>query len=175
MFRFARFCFFSAVLLSLGSTPGPLTTEVRLKSMVVEKLSEKGFDQVYFYLLEQPANKKPKFSRIPKYPLHFALSGKEKKFSSVLWTKDLAPGDALSLDISIMEQDISHFDPDDELSHIKVLLRNQNGRLLADWKNDKHGQRAKELPSSHINGKSYEFNVQGDGARYKMTLEILTR
>lgn len=110
-----------------------LDARVMLKSIKVINPSEAGGDELYFHITQYSSNGTSQESRVPAYPSHWLSSQAPQLKNVVLWRGNISDKESLRLVITLAEQDLAPFNPDDSLGAVQLNIQNTQGKLKQEW------------------------------------------
>lgn len=114
-------------------SPAVIHPSISLSSLKAIKTQESNGDELYLTVTEYPSVGQSSHKQFPQYPEYWP-SAKLSQVSNVpLWNKELKSGESVILIISLIEQDVPPFNPDDLIGTVRVTMKNNNGKLESSW------------------------------------------
>ncbi len=161
---------FMGCLVSLGISAKEFPVVVKLHTIKAERtLNAKG-DDLYFEVTQFPTEGEPGDSRIPLYPLHWLSNQLDEVKDLVLWTGVIKEGESTKLTLSLVDQEIPPWEPDDLIGGAQLILKNAKGELNKAWSVPPFAK-AKEVEL--INGTyPQRFVFKGDGSLYDVSFSV---
>lgn len=101
----------------------------------IEKIqaSERGGDELFFTIAAYPSEGRAQLSHVPDFPVHWHSKHLQGVKHVPLWQKDLQDGEAVQLIVALNERDAAPWTLDDQLGSLKLRVRREGVRLLAQW------------------------------------------
>ena len=146
-----------------------LKVNVQLKKIVVEALSEKHGDELYFSVTKYSNKKESTQKRIPMFPTHWLSKNLDTIKNIKLWEDTIQKDEAVQLIISLIEHDSPPWDLDDHIGSVKVTLVNKKGKLKIDWSIPNLSD---QTEVTKLKKNSPSFILKGDGGRYKVIFDV---
>jgi len=156
-----------SLLAAIAVAAGPKSQPVAVNLLHLKALntSERGGDELYMSVTVYPSQGKSSTKQIPQRPLHWLNKHLEKINNLNLWSGDLAPGQSVSILLSLMEQDAPPWNTDDLIGTVRVHIKNDNGKLISSWSMPNRIDSPTEVYTKH--GPAKLFELTGEGARYQ--------
>lgn len=152
---------------------GEVYPEVSLANLKVITTSEFRHDQLYISVAEYDDNGNIKLTRVPDYPLSWPLKKDQEVNNQKLWAGSLKKGQSIALVFSLVEQDLSVFDPDDLIGSTKLILKNDHGELHAKWSVPNTSDKPLELTGKQPLTQHYQLS--GDGGQYSFSVSVISK
>jgi hypothetical protein len=121
------------LVFSLNAVANSKHVSIKLLKIEAAKTSERSGDEIYFSIISYPNKAEPTIARVPMFPLHWKSKDLKTVTNVMLWEGDLNPGQSTLLVLSLLEQDLPPFNSDDHIGSVQVILKNDNGKLIAKW------------------------------------------
>lgn len=134
------------------------------------KTLESSGDELYFDITEYPSSGKASHMRIPEYPLHWPSRHVKKLKEVSLWHKTLAPEQAVTLIVSLVEQDTPPWNTDDLIGTVRLHVKNVEGRLEYSWSTPNRADAPVSVQSRY--GTAQKFQLLGEGGNYELFLRM---
>lgn len=144
------------------------TFAVKLVSISKLKASEYTGDELYFAVTEFSSHGDSEYMRVPSYPMRWLSSELDHIQDVVLWKGDILSGEAIQLQLSLIEMDVSPWNVDDLVGTAKLKIKNENDVIRCDWLKTSN-QTVKYSAFNNIT-RNYHFNR--DGAIYSAVLKL---
>lgn len=146
-----------------------LHVTVKLLKIQAMKNVEKSGDEVYFSISEYMVKKEPILTRVPIFPLYWKSKDLSMIQDVVLWSGDIKIDHSASVVLTVMEQDLPPFNPDDLIGSVQVKLKNNKGKIASEWSIPKYRDQPKiEQPDSKVP----KFFMYGDGSKYAVVFSV---
>jgi hypothetical protein len=148
--------------------PDTITPHLNLLTINAIQTLETQGDELYLDVTAYPSNGKPHNFQVPKYPLYWGSNQLDKVNNVPIWQEPLANGEAVTLIISLVEQDIPLWGTDDLIGSIRVRLRNIDGKLESSWSMPNRV----DAPTSILTkqGRAEKFQLVGENSNYEVFL-----
>ncbi len=147
-----------------------LTPELIMMHINPIKTLESSGDELYIDIAEYPSSGKASHYRIPKHPLHWPSRHVKKLKEISLWHKTIEPEQAVTLVISLLEQDTPPWNTDDLIGTVRVRIKNVNGKLEYSWSIPNRADSPISVKSRF--GTAQKFELLGDGGNYELFLRL---
>lgn len=165
----AALCF----LFPITAFSNDLPVSVQLVSIQSVKPSEIGGDEVYFSVTQFNPNDTIEYYTIPERPLHWPSKILNKIKDLPLWKGTLAKNHGIEIVFSVIDHDMPPLNPDDLLGSIKLKLKNDEGKLIATWKNLDNKSEPETITSDK--GTIKRFILTGDDSKYIVDLMVVEK
>lgn len=126
----------ASFLLSLNAhaaDAGSRQVTVKLNKIQTDMFSERSGDEVYFSVTEYKKDDTPKIYRVPMLPLHWVNKDLPTLSDVTLWAGTVTEQQPVMLVISLLEQDLHPWDPDDHLGSIQLRISFKGNKLETTW------------------------------------------
>jgi hypothetical protein len=165
-------CLLSMLILpaAWASNKQIITPTVRLVSMKAIQTAEQRGDELYLSVTVYPSKGKPTHTQIPKHPLYWPSRKIHEVKNIKLWRHLLKPGEAVTIIVSLMEQDTYPWNTDDLIGSVKVKLRNNGGELESTWAMPNRIDSPVRVLTKY--GEVEKFVLQSDQAQYEMYFKL---
>jgi hypothetical protein len=165
--KFSLFVLLSTISCALIAKPQ--SVQVTLQSVEAVKTSERRGDEVFVSIIAYPSSGDPTIARVPMFPMHWLSKELSKVRNVSLWQGTIADDATTLLVITLVEQDLALFNPDDHLGSAQVKITNKNNKITTVW-----GQPGyKDQPKVEQTGKQNpEYVMFGDNGEYKVRFRL---
>lgn len=155
--------------LSFAKSLEPQLNLIAIKSI---RASESQGDELYFTVTEFRRAHVVKHYSIPEFPAVLSSKALENVPKLKLWQQELAKDERIELLVTLVEHDNPPWDREDILGTIKVLLKNENGKLSVKWLETKNSEAfGKEKEQTSPIGR---FLFKGEKGLYQVDFQIIT-
>ncbi len=151
--------------ISCVAVAAPKNLQIFISEIKADKTEHKRGDKIYFSVTEYPSKGDPRITRMPAYPLHILTKDLAQMHDVILWQGLLDNKESLLLIITLLEQKLPLIQADDAMGSVQVLLKNDNGKINAEWgqphfkDQPKVEQKGKENPTYLLFGNNSEYTV----------------
>ena len=151
----------------------PIKLTVKLTSIKIEKTSDRTQDKIYFAITEYSNTGRSRESRIPFQPEYWLSQNIKQVKDLVLWQGDIQQGEEVKLVLSLLEQDIPPWNPDDLIGSAELVVKNEKGTLHTEWKIPAYEEiiETEMKPNSKKKGLQ-EFVFKGAEAHYEVAFDV---
>lgn len=141
--------------------------ELTVKLQKLEKLqpTEKAVDELYFSITEFPAQGKASHYQIPSFPAHWLSSHLANVKDVMLWQKTLQKCEPTEVLISLVEEDLPPWNPNDLLGSVQLKISCDNGKLVQSW----------SIPNPEITSQVNHdtvYSFEGEKMKYQATFKF---
>ena len=145
---------------------GPATQQLVLDYIRLEKPATQD-DKLYINIATYSSTSGDSDYQIPEAPLHWDANYLEQVKDIVLWEKGMDDPEQMDIVLSLIENDIPPWDPDDLLGTVKLTIHAQNQHITAQWHADEDAVAL--TPRNH---QLHEYILVGDHGRYVIGLRL---
>jgi hypothetical protein len=122
----------------------------------------------YMTVTAYPSNQKATYQRIPVEPLEWPRKSLDQIRDVSMWRAKLADGEAVTLMISLVEEDVPPWFTDDLVGTISIHMKNEHGKLVEKW--SVAGQRDNR---QKIENNKHIFELTSDeGCKYQLVFDL---
>lgn len=111
-----------------------LQPRILLKRVEVIQAQENYGDEVYMVITEFAPKGANRQYTVPDYPVHWPSKHIDQIKDANIWQAKLADGEQIEVILEAVEHDAPPFNVDDSLGSVVVKVKNNKGKLEADWK-----------------------------------------
>lgn len=158
------------VLLFAANTGTDLKPSLILKHIKIIKTGESGGDELYFDISTYRAGKPTHYARIPELPNHWISQIMDKVRGVNLWSETLAPGEVVTVILSLNEADTPPWNSDDVIGSIKVQLKNEKGNLQTRWSIPNRSDSL--ITTAGPAGDIHRFELMGGNGNYEISIRL---
>ncbi len=152
------------------TTTEKLHVKVTMARMKCLALTERNFDQIYVGTAVFRSGGQFDYSRIPTYPHNWPMKIGNEINNQALWKGELEEGQAIIFTLSLIEQDLSVFNPDDLVGLAKLEIRNQHGQFKVSWSTPNSKEGPKTTASAKLHTAEYQFSA--DKGTYVLNFKV---
>lgn len=148
-----------------------IDAQLNLDKLECLSVSEQGRDELYFHITEINPQGKYRLHRVPEvHPEYWSVHKGSVLNNIPLYRLTLAEGEAVTLIISLMDSDLSKFNPDDLIGVAKVVVANKKHRLDVRWglPNANYQPNVKSVKKEQMP----EYRMSGDGGDYVVSFSV---
>ncbi len=146
------------------------TVSLQLRSIQVIQASEKAGDELYFKIMAYSNEGGSQISQVPVESV-WQSSQLEAVKDIVLWQGTLKDLESIKLVLSLVEQDLPPFDPDDILGSAQVVLQNQGDQLYTTWEVPVFDEKLEV--EKLADGDPQQYRFKGQGAHYDVAFSVV--
>ena len=151
----------------MGSTKStPASQQLVLDYIRLEKPTSSD-DKIYLNIATYSSTKVNNDYQIPEAPLHWDANYLDQVKDLVLWEKSLGMDESMDFIISLIENDMPPWNPDELLGTVKLSVRSKNHHISSIWHADED---AVEVDSHQR--KVHEYLMLGEHGRYVVGLKL---
>lgn len=158
------------VLLFAANKGTELKPSLILKHIKIIKTGEPAGDELYFDISTYRAGKPTHYARIPELPGHWISQIMDKVRGITLWSEPLAPGEAVTVILSLNEADAAPWNNDDMIGSIKIQLKNEKGTLQARWSLPNRSDSL--ITTSGPAGDIHSFELMSGNGNYEISIRL---
>lgn len=137
----------------------PIDYELRVESLKCVKTSERTTDEIYFSIKSVDNKGNANYIRVPEYPFHLPIK-KNQTFSDILLLKNtIDDNTTITYTISLVENDFSVFEMDDDLGAAVLSLSNKNNKLKQTWRTSDNKE-DHPIPEYVMTGDNGEYTIK---------------
>lgn len=149
-----------------------IAAQLNLISLKGLHASESYGDELYFNVTEFRRDHIVKHYSIPEFPAVWSSKALENIPKLKLWEQELANNERVELLVTLVEHDNPPWDREDILGTVKVLLKNDNGKLIVKWLEATNSETfGKEKKQASSMGR---FLFKGAKGLYQVDFQIIT-
>lgn len=165
-----RILFLVLMCCSLSAFAKLHNVSVKLISVKAVKVAEKHGDEVYFSITQYPTNANPTISRVPMEPIHWKVAELSQVKDVVLWQGTVADEQSTLLILSLLEQDLPPWNPDEHIGSAELKINNKGGKFSTVW-----GQpEFKDQPEVKQSGtQTPTYTMYGNNSEYVVRLKVV--
>ncbi len=145
----------------------PNVSMIHLKAI---KTAEKNGDELYLAVTAYPSDGQPTHYQIPKYPLHWPSAKLDSLKNIKIWQDKLKPGQAVTLIVSLLEQDSPPWNTDDLIGTVRIRMKNKDGQLETSWSMPNRVDAPVSVMTKK--GRAEKFDLLGEGSNYQLYLHL---
>lgn len=145
-----------------------ISVHLQLMRLKAVKMAEKNGDELYMTVAVYPSKGDASHFAVPKQPLFWPSRYLDKINNLKIWDGKLKNNEAVTLILSLMEQDTPPWNTDDLIGSVRVRLHNKKGKLEQTWGMPNRA----DVPVSVMTkyGQAKQFELLGEGSNYQMFL-----
>lgn len=141
-----------------------------LHSIEAIKVQEQKGDELYLHLTEYPQDAKPTLARFPDFPGYWLSKNLANVKDVVIYTSSINKDKITEIIVSLIEQDLPPWAPDDHLGSIKLKLKNNNDLLEVNWESKQYNDPAFTKQSTNLD---CSFMFSDGKAKYLARFKLL--
>lgn len=152
---------------SMGNVKtAPASQQLVLEYILLEKPTSND-DKLYINIATYSSMNVSNDYQIPEAPLHWDVRSLEQIKDLVLWEKSLASDESVDFVLSLIENDMPPWNPDELLGTVKLTVRSKHHNISSVWQADED---AVEVDSHQR--KVHEYLMLGEKGRYIVGLRL---
>lgn len=150
--------------------PDPAAPVVlKLKTLEAMKQQEIRGDELYLTVTELSGSNQNRYYQIPSFPSHWLSRYLKNVRDVVIWQSNQKSCTPVELRISLVEEDLFPWNPDDLLGSVELKVKCDQGQFQKEW----------SIPNAQITVKSEDVNKQneafsftGGNAHYRAVFQM---